>query len=1036
MKVRHQLTLLLVLVLASIFLLSFILRSSISNKTRSLLNNNLTDTKTKDVPRIIELNDATVKGYAYDYTVWDQMVDFVTQKTDADWAKNELDGSLGNYKIDYIWVLDSNANKFYYSAINNGTHPEALNIYKTGFPEKLKARKFKPFFIKDNNTYVKVFPAPIQPTSDVKRATKPKGYLLLGSIVDSTYMGLLKNISGDIDFSLTGIPGSDKSYVNNKTGELQFSSPLTGLDDKPVGALYISRKYPIVKSYSGYLDLYILGFLGFITLIGTAFYFTSKKIMLSPLSNISTALKEHNSFNLESYNAKKNEFGDLSRLITKFFMQKRKLEIEVEQRKKTETDLYKALDDKYSEQSERIKAEEFLAQQQATLNINNTLSDMPIAELLKQVIVKGAKTMQCERVGIWMFDKKRNSISADYVYSLSTASFVAGEKIYETEYPVYFEHLKKDTLIIADDAIIHQATSCFADAYLLPNNISSMLDVPVISGNDVIGVVCYEHTGPKRKWSVSELVFARSLSDIIALNLEREERKKAEEQLTKTKVRFEETQELAQIGSWEVNLKTMEIIWSTEMYRIFEIEDIRPEQLMDVYRKKIHPDDTGKFEEAVKKLLEDGKTYSVECRLIGNNGEIKHIRAIGETMKSKTQQKIFGIRGTVQNITKQKLAAMAKSEFLSVMSHEIRTPINGVIGIANLLQEETLTGKLKDYVDTLNFSAQHLSTVVSDILDFSKIESGHMSFERVSFNLEKNCRYVYDLFAQKAAEKNLSFNFSFYPPGTENYSMYGDYVRLNQVLSNLLSNAIKFTEKGSVDFTYTLKEDCDEKATVSFSIKDSGIGITELQQKNIFESFTQADETITRQYGGTGLGLTICKKLIELQNGKIFVKSIPGAGSEFIVELTFDKHVYKENDIARITTAEKNQVKDLTGMKILVAEDNKVNAMVLTRFLTKWNITSKVAKDGAEALDHLKNEDFDIVLMDIQMPNIDGIEATKLIRESIDTTYKDITVVAFTADASVDTHRELLKNGFDHCMTKPFNPETLFSFLQKNYEAA
>jgi signal transduction histidine kinase/ActR/RegA family two-component response regulator/GAF domain-containing protein len=811
---------------------------------------------------------------------------------------------------------------------------------------------------------------------------------------------------------------------------------LPGFDGKPLGAFNVLRKYPIVKDYRGYLDLYIFGFLGFITVIGTAFYFISKKIMLRPLFKISSALKEHNSFNLESYNAKQDEFGDLSRLITKFFMQKRKLEIEVEQRKKTEGDLYKALDDKYSEQTERIKAEEFLAQQQAALNINNTSADVPVVDLLKQIILKGAKTIQCERVGIWLFDKKKSFISADFVYNLSTGVFVPGEKIYETEFPVYFEHLKKDTLIIADDAFTHPATSCFKEAYLLPNNITSMLDVPVISGDDVIGVVCYEHTGPKRKWGVSELVFARSVSDIIALNLEREERKKAEEQLKKAKVRFEETQELAQIGSWEVNLKTMEVIWSTEMYRIFEIENAGPEELANTFNNKIHPDDRGKFEAAIKKLLEDGETYSVECRVISNNGEIKHIRAIGETMKSRTRQKTYGIRGTVQDITRQKLAAMAKSEFLSVMSHEIRTPINGVIGIANLLKEEQLNERQKEYVDTLNFSAQHLSTVVSDILDFSKIESGHMTFERVSFNLEKNCRYVYDLFAQKAAEKNLSFNFSFYPPGTESYSMYGDYVRLNQVLSNLLSNAIKFTEKGSVDFSYTIKDECNDKSTVSFSIKDSGIGITEGQEKNIFESFTQADETITRQYGGTGLGLTICKKLIELQNGKIFVKSIPGAGSEFIVELTFDKHVYKENDIAKITTAEKNQVKDLTGMKILVAEDNKVNAMVLTRFLTKWNITSKVAKDGAEALDYLKNETFDIVLMDIQMPNVDGIEATKLIRESIDTSYKDVTVVAFTADASVDTHRELLKNGFDHCMTKPFNPDTLFSFLKKNYKAA
>jgi CheY-like chemotaxis protein len=368
------------------------------------------------------------------------------------------------------------------------------------------------------------------------------------------------------------------------------------------------------------------------------------------------------------------------------------------------------------------------------------------------------------------------------------------------------------------------------------------------------------------------------------------------------------------------------------------------------------------------------------------------------------------------------------------MSHEIRTPINGVVGIANLLMEEDLTRRQKEYVRTLNFSAQHLATVVSDILDFSKIESGHMVFEKVSFNLEKNCQYVFNLFANKAAEKNIAFNFI--PAHLKAYSLYGDYVRLNQVLSNLLSNAIKFTDKGSVDFSYSIDEDSGDKVKVSFRVKDTGIGIPEENQKQIFDSFTQADETITRQYGGTGLGLTISKKLVEMQGGTISLTSARGKGSEFVVQMLFDKHVYKKDAMPVITTAEKNQNKDLNGMKILVAEDNNINAMVLTRFLTKWNIESKVAQDGSEALKMLETETFDIILMDIQMPNVDGIEATKIIRQSKNENLKNIMVVAFTADASVDNHRELLKIGFDHCMTKPFNPETLFAFLKKNYNAA
>jgi CheY-like chemotaxis protein len=253
------------------------------------------------------------------------------------------------------------------------------------------------------------------------------------------------------------------------------------------------------------------------------------------------------------------------------------------------------------------------------------------------------------------------------------------------------------------------------------------------------------------------------------------------------------------------------------------------------------------------------------------------------------------------------------------------------------------------------------------------------------------------------------------------------------VLSNLLSNAIKFTEKGIVELAYTIKAEDNHKVTVAFCVKDNGIGISEQQQEHIFESFTQANESITRKYGGTGLGLTICKKLVELQGGKIGLKSSEGIGSEFSVELTFDNHIYNDNALKNPALIDKTQSKDLTGLSILVAEDNTVNAMVLTRFLSIWNVKNKIAKDGLEVLDLLEKEHFDMILMDIQMPNLDGTEATQRIRESQNLAWKNLPIVAFTADASLDTHKSLLKLGFDYCITKPFNPDALFSFLQKKH---
>ncbi len=379
-------------------------------------------------------------------------------------------------------------------------------------------------------------------------------------------------------------------------------------------------------------------------------------------------------------------------------------------------------------------------------------------------------------------------------------------------------------------------------------------------------------------------------------------------------------------------------------------------------------------------------------------------------------------------------SVLAKSQFLSTMSHEIRTPINGVIGISNLLMEENLNARQAEYVKTLNFSAQNLLSIVSDILDFSKIEAGKMEFEKSSFNLQEVSQNVFNLFEQKAQEKGIEY--SFIPGKAAAFSYYGDHHRLSQVLSNLLSNALKFTDAGRVELSYTIEKENTDEVEVKFMIKDSGIGLTNEQQLKIFESFSQADKHITARYGGTGLGLTICKKLIEMQGGTIAVQSEFGKGSTFIVTIKYDKHAFTAENGNATIDLEKTSVKNLKGLKILVAEDNHVNAMVLTRFLNKWNIENKVAKDGVEAIELLKNESFDVVLMDLQMPNMDGHQAMKIIRDSAERQIKNMPVIAFTADALLETQKKLISTGFDNCMTKPFNPDSLYKLLSKYYSAA
>jgi CheY-like chemotaxis protein len=263
------------------------------------------------------------------------------------------------------------------------------------------------------------------------------------------------------------------------------------------------------------------------------------------------------------------------------------------------------------------------------------------------------------------------------------------------------------------------------------------------------------------------------------------------------------------------------------------------------------------------------------------------------------------------------------------------------------------------------------------------------------------------------------------------FLLSGDYVRLSQVLSNLLSNAIKFTSTGSVSLSYTLKEIKDKQASIIFSIQDTGIGIAPAQTARIFEDFSQADASISRKYGGTGLGLSISKKLVEAQGGTIGVESTPGQGARFFVELSFEMY---QNEPAANQGAEPTKVAtaDLRGMRILVAEDNNVNILVLTGLLRKWGASYSVAKDGQEAIDWASKAPFDIILMDIQMPNVDGNEATLAIRQLPDVQKRSVPIIAFTAEASLESQQAFLELGFNGYITKPFQPEQLLAVLKKH----
>lgn len=368
-------------------------------------------------------------------------------------------------------------------------------------------------------------------------------------------------------------------------------------------------------------------------------------------------------------------------------------------------------------------------------------------------------------------------------------------------------------------------------------------------------------------------------------------------------------------------------------------------------------------------------------------------------------------------------AARAKSDFLSVMSHEIRTPLNAIIGNIHILKQDEHLASQVESIETLELSSLNLLSLINDILDFSKMEEGKVYFSTHSIDLHKLVKDIVSTYTVKALEHENKLTYTIVP-NTPN-AVLGDQNRLNQILGNLISNAIKFTSKGRVELKVSLDSENDDFYFVKFSVVDTGVGISEQDQKLIFERFTQVDNTDKREHGGSGLGLAITKKLLELQDSKIDLKSEPNKGSEFYFILGLAKD--KSNTDLKTDTLFENKEVSLDGMKILIVEDVTFNVIVIKKILTKWGVEVDVAENGQLAIDILKEKEFDLILMDIQMPVLDGYSATVEIRKMGIIT----PVVALTASVSIESEETAKESGMNDYLTKPINPKDLREVLNK-----
>ncbi|WP_224241271.1 PAS domain-containing hybrid sensor histidine kinase/response regulator [Hyalangium gracile] len=368
-------------------------------------------------------------------------------------------------------------------------------------------------------------------------------------------------------------------------------------------------------------------------------------------------------------------------------------------------------------------------------------------------------------------------------------------------------------------------------------------------------------------------------------------------------------------------------------------------------------------------------------------------------------------------------AARSKTAFLSMVSHEIRTPMNAIVGLAGLLRQSTLSAEQQKYVSILQASSENLLGLLNNILDLSKIEAGKVALEERPFDVRQLLHGIFYGLTVKAEEKKL--NVLVEVDEQVPAWLLGDPVKLSQVLTNLLANAIKFTERGTVTLAARVQESSSQSVSIEFRVTDTGIGIPKHQQAEIFEEFTQASYDIHQQYGGTGLGLTICRQLLGLHGSTLSLESAPGEGSSFFFTLGLKRA--QASGAQEAATKDTACPRDLQGVRLLVAEDNTVNVFVLSQYLRRWGASFEVVENGHAAVAHVQEARFDAVLMDLQMPELDGYEATRAIRALPEESFKRLPILAMTASSRAGLEDRLADAGFTDFVCKPFRPEELLS---------